>query len=80
MRPRFDVGSRISATRAIRNDGTYPDPAFARGAVLAQERERGTVVDMGVFLQDRLVYAVMFDSGRLVGCLEHELEGEERDQ
>lgn len=74
MRPRFRVDQRVVAVRALRNDGTYPDPDLARGAILVPRGTAGYLVDVGTFLQDHLVYAVAFDNGRLVGCLEGELQ------
>ena len=73
MSQAFDIGSTVVARKALRNDGTYPDPDVAVGAVLVEQGTSGHVVSLGTFLQDRDVYAVRFSSGRLVGCLEHEL-------
>lgn len=73
MRPRFDIDQRVMTIKAIRNDGTYPDPDVSKGDVLVPEGMPGYVVHIGTFLQDRVVYAVHFANGRLVGCLEHEL-------
>lgn len=73
MRPRFHIDQRVVAVKVIRDDGTYPDPDLGKGAVLVARGTAGYVVDIGTFLQDRLVYAVLFENGRLVGCLEREL-------
>ena len=71
MRPAFDTTEAVVATRVLRNDGTYPGVAV--GAVLVPAGTPGEVVDHGTYLQDRVVYAVCFDNGRIVGCLEPEL-------
>lgn len=69
----FRVGDPVTATKALRNDGTYPEPGFAVGAVLVPEGTRGEVVDIGLYLQEHIIYAVAFRNGRAVGCLEREL-------
>ena len=71
---RFAVGDRVTTTRALRQDGTFPDPGVAVGQVLVEAGVAGQVMDIGVYLNEHLVYAVAFDSGRIVGCLERELE------
>lgn len=73
MKPRFDIDQRVVTTKVICNDGTYPDPDLEKGAVLVPKGMAGYVVDIGTFLQDHIVYAVHFENGRLVGCLEREL-------
>lgn len=70
---RWSVGDRVRTTRPLRQDGSFPDPQVAVGQVLVAEGTAGQVVDIGVYLNEHLVYAVAFDSGRLVGCLEREL-------
>ncbi len=71
MRLAFDTAEAVIATRVLRNDGTYPGVAV--GAVLVAAGTAGEVVDHGTYLQDRVVYAVCFENGRVVGCLEPEL-------
>ncbi|HET9657559.1 MAG TPA: nitrogen fixation protein NifZ [Kineosporiaceae bacterium] len=77
--PRTDPGavrpepSRPSLT-PLRQDGTFPDPAVTVGEVLVPAGTLGQIVDIGVYLQEHIVYAVAFGNGRLVGCLERELE------
>jgi nitrogen fixation protein NifZ len=68
------VGDDVRAVRPLRQDGTFPDPGVAVGEVLVPEGTLGQIVDVGLYLQERIVYAVMFGNGRLVGCLEPELE------
>ncbi len=70
---RYAIGDRVRATRPLRQDGTFPDPRVPVGQVLVDEGTPGQVVDIGVYLNEHLVYAVAFDSGRLVGCLETEI-------
>lgn len=70
---RLQVGEPVRAVRPLRQDGTFPDPAVAVGEVLVPAGTLGQIVDLGVYLQEHLVYAVMFGNGRLVGCLEREL-------
>jgi nitrogen fixation protein NifZ len=71
---RYAIGDRVWTTRPLRQDGTFPDPRVPVGQVLVDEGTSGQVVDIGVYLNEHLVYAVAFDNGRLVGCLERELE------
>ncbi|MEE4378613.1 MAG: nitrogen fixation protein NifZ [Candidatus Competibacteraceae bacterium] len=73
MRPQFDYGAEVRVTRNIRNDGTYP--GLSRGDLLVRRGSTGLVRDIGRFLQDQVIYAVLFqhDESRLVGCREQEL-------
>ncbi|MDA8392285.1 MAG: nitrogen fixation protein NifZ [Actinomycetota bacterium] len=72
----FDIGDSVRAVALLRNDGTYPDPDIAVGQVLVEAGTEGRVVNIGLYLQEKVVYAVNFANGRLVGCLEHELAAE----
>jgi nitrogen fixation protein NifZ len=73
MRIRFEQGASVRVVRSLRNDGTYP--GLARGSLLVRRGSVGHVRDMGLFLQDQVIYTVHFlDSGRLVGCREAELQ------
>jgi hypothetical protein len=63
----------VVATRDLRQDGTFPDPAIAVGEVLVPADVPGQVVDVGVYLNEHIVYAVAFGNGRVVGCLEREV-------
>lgn len=71
---RLQVGAEVRAVKSLRQDGTFPDPAVCVGQVLVPEGTLGQIVDIGVYLQEHIVYAVMFGNGRVVGCLERELE------
>lgn len=73
MRPRFDQGEAVRVVRNVRNDGTYP--GMDTGALLVRRGSVGYVRDLGVFLQDQIIYSVHFiETGRLVGCREAELQ------
>lgn len=69
----WGVGDAVVALRDLRNDGTYPDADIAVGAILVPAGARGEVLNVGVYLQEHVVYAVAFDNGRIVGCLTREL-------
>lgn len=72
MLPRFSYGEPVRVVRSVRNDGTYP--GFSVGALLVRCGAVGHVCDVGVFLQDQLVYSVHFlEAGRIIGCREQEL-------
>lgn len=73
----FEIGDEVFAKVPLRNDGSYPDPKLRTGSVLVERGLRGHVTSLGTFLQDRVVYAVSFANGRIVGCLEHELQVDE---
>ncbi|SNQ50784.1 Protein NifZ [Frankia canadensis] len=69
----YDVGDVVATVKDLRNDGTYPDPAFAVGEVLVEAGTIGEVINVGLYLQEHIVYAVAFRNGRVVGALEREL-------
>jgi nitrogen fixation protein NifZ len=71
---RLRIGEEVRAAKPLRQDGTFPDPAVAVGQVLVPEGTPGQIVDIGVYLQEHVVYAVVFGNGRVVGCLERELD------
>lgn len=72
MDARYDFGEAVRVVRNIRNDGTYP--GRATGELLVRRGRVGYVRDVGVFLQDQVVYSVHFlEIGRVVGCREQEL-------
>jgi nitrogen fixation protein NifZ len=73
MSEEFDIGDDVVAAKALRNDGTYPDPEVAIGDVLVAEGTAGRVWSVGLYLQEHVVYAVGFTNGRVVGCLGREL-------
>ncbi|MCM3925800.1 nitrogen fixation protein NifZ, partial [Frankia sp. AiPs1] len=73
----YDVGDVVMAAKALRNDGTYPDPAISIGEILVEAGTRGQVINVGLYLQEHIVYAIAFENGRIVGALERELEAPE---
>jgi nitrogen fixation protein NifZ len=73
---RFDVGDKVRATRAVRNDGTYPGSRI--GDFLINEGDIGYVASVGAFLQRYYIYGVdFFERERIVGMREHEIEDAE---
>lgn len=74
MRPRWDIGDTLRVVRNVRNDGTFPGAEL--GELLIRRGSVGTVVDIGTFLQDQVIYSLHFlDVDRIVGCREEELIG-----
>jgi nitrogen fixation protein NifZ len=73
MWPIFDYGDAVRVIRNIRNDGTYP--SAGRGELLVRRGSVGYVRNLGVFLQDQIIYSVHFFElgGIIVGCREPEL-------
>ena len=72
MRTQFDYGDSVRVTRNVRDDGTYP--GMAVGELLVRRGSVGTVIEIGTFLQDQIIYTVHFlDIDRIVGCREEEL-------
>jgi len=70
----FDYGDTVRVTRNVRNDGTYPHKQI--GDLLVRRGSVGTVIEIGTFLQDQVIYTVHFlDLDRIVGCREEELIG-----
>lgn len=74
MNCEWDIGDDVRVVRNVRNDGTYPGESL--GALLIRRGSVGTVIDIGTFLQDQIIYSVHFlDADRIVGCREEELIG-----
>lgn len=74
MITRWDLGDDVRVVRNVRNDGTYPGEQV--GALLIRRGSTGTIIDIGTFLQDQIIYTVHFlDVDRIVGCREEELAG-----
>ena len=72
MKSLWDLGDTLRVTRNVRNDGTYP--GTDTGDLLIRRGSVGTVVDIGTFLQDQIIYSVHFlEADRIVGCREVEL-------
>ncbi len=71
---KWDIGDTVRVIRNVRNDGTFCSAAM--GDLLVWRGSVGTVVDIGTFLQDQIIYSVHFlDADRIVGCREEELIG-----
>jgi nitrogen fixation protein NifZ len=71
--PKFAYGAEVRLRRNVRNDGTFP--GFDTGKLLVRRGSVGYVRDVGIFLQEQLVYSVHFlAADRLVGCREEELQ------
>ncbi|MDQ5911625.1 MAG: nitrogen fixation protein NifZ [Pseudomonadota bacterium] len=73
LEPRFASDEAVRVIRNIRNDGTYPGQPT--GTLLVRRGSVGYVRQVGVFLQDQLIYTVHFleADNRMVGCREVEL-------
>lgn len=75
---KWDIGDAVRVVRNVRNDGTYH--GAATGDLLIRRGSVGTVVDIGTFLVDQIIYTVHFlDADRIVGCRESELIDAEDD-
>ena len=73
LKSEFNVGDAIRVLRPIRNDGTFP--GLERGQLLVRRGSVGVIQDVGTFLQDQIIYAVLFmDENKLVGCREEEVQ------
>lgn len=72
-KPIFADGDAVRIIRTVRDDGTYP--GASRGDVLIRRGHVGYVCDIGVFLQDQIIYSVHFleAGGRIIGCRGEEL-------
>ena len=74
MRTLWDIGDSVRVIRNLRNDGTYA--GTSRGDLLVRRGSTGTIIDIGTFLLDQVIYTVHFlDVDRMVGCREEELIG-----
>lgn len=71
--PKFQWGQAVVAVADLVNDGSYPD--MAEDALLVAGGSKGEVVQTGVHEESNTpVYIVEFPGGRVVGCLEEELD------
>ena len=74
MRPLYEHGSQVRVVRAVHDDGTFP--GRSRGDLLIRRGSLGFVRDIGVMLQDQIIYQIYFvEAGITVGCREQELIG-----
>ena len=72
MYSRWNIGDSVRVNRSVRNDGTYPGKDI--GDLLVSRGSVGTVIELGTFLGDQIIYSVHFlETDRIVGCREEEL-------
>ena len=72
MHSRWQIGDSVRVTRNVRNDGTFPGADI--GDMLVRRGSVGTVIELGTFLGDQIIYSVHFiELDRIVGCREEEL-------
>ncbi len=72
LRTEFNHGDSVRVIRNLRNDGTYP--GVATGELLVRRGRVGTVIEIGTFLQDQIIYSVHFlELDLIVGCREGEV-------
>ena len=71
--PKFQWGQAVVTLIDLVNDGSYPD--MEADALLAASGSKGEIVQTGMHEESRTpIYIVEFADGKVVGCLEHELE------
>ena len=71
--PKFDRGQPVLAGIDLFNDGSYPD--LEPEILLVSQGTVGEVVQVGMHAESETpVYMVEFDGGRVVGCLEDEIQ------
>lgn len=71
--PLLELGTKVRAKQAVRNDGTMPGRRM--GEILLEKGEVGYVNSIGTFLQRYYIYGVdFFRLGMVVGMRAHELE------
>ena len=71
--PKFQWGQAVITLIDLVNDGSYPD--MAADALLVSSGSKGDVVQTGMHEESNTpVYIVEFAGGRVIGCLEHEIE------
>lgn len=74
MKTKWELGDSLRVVRNVRDDGTFP--GASRGELLVRRGSIGTVVDIGSFLMDQVIYSIHFlGENRIVGCREEELIG-----
>lgn len=71
--PKYQWGQPVIAIADLVNDGSHPDAE--QDALLVARGTRGEVVQIGVHEESNTpVYIVEFPGGRVVGCLEEEID------
>lgn len=71
--PKYQWGQPVVAAIDLVNDGSYPE--MASEALLVASGTRGEIVQTGMHQDSNTpVYMVEFPDGKVVGCLEEEIE------
>jgi len=71
--PKFQWGQPVKTVVDLVNDGSYPD--MEAEALLVASGTQGEIVQTGLHEESKTpVYIVEFSDGKVVGCLEEELE------
>ena len=71
--PKFQWGQPVRTAVDLFNDGSYPE--IAAEALLVASGTQGEIVQTGMHEESNTpVYMVEFPDGKVVGCLELELE------
>lgn len=72
QQPQFLPGTKVIATKYVKNDGTFAGREI--GEILVKKGDVGYVRDIGMFLQRYYIYAVDFvERGTVVGMRGREL-------
>lgn len=71
--PKFQWGQPVKTLVDLVNDGSYPE--VPEEALLVASGSQGEIVQTGMHEESNTpVYIVEFPDGKVVGCLEEELE------
>ena len=71
--PKFQWGQPVVALIDLVNDGSYPGVELE--GLLIDKGTRGEIVQTGMHEESNTpVYLVEFPGGKVIGCLEHEIE------
>lgn len=71
--PKFQWGQPVKTVVALVNDGSYP--GVAEEELLVASGTQGEIVQTGMHEESNTpVYIVEFPDGKVIGCLEQELE------
>jgi nitrogen fixation protein NifZ len=71
--PKYQWGQAVIAVADLVNDGSYPEAE--QDALLVASGSRGEVVQTGMHEESNTpIYIVEFPDGRVIGCLEEEIE------
>ena len=71
--PKFEWGQPVTTIIDLLNDGSHPEAGSE--ALLVASGMRGEIVQIGMHEESNTpVYIIEFANGKVVGCLEHELD------